>query len=89
MLPKTLTIGGETWAVSSMEKDVLGERLGACVEDEKTIYVWDDPETRTRRGKFAVLVHEIMHARNPGLSEKATCETEDAIMEAFRKLGCR
>ena len=85
-LPKTVRIGKDTWRIVATKCDVLGENYGACLHDEKTIYVFDKPEHDDPVLLLATIAHEIIHARNKGLSEKATSETEAAIMEAARAI---
>jgi hypothetical protein len=83
---KKIRIGDEDWAIRSAGRDVIGERLGLCDRETKTIWIYSAEEHADPVALFGTLAHEIIHARNPRLSEKATSETEAALMEIARAL---
>jgi len=82
---RSLMIGKRRWKIR-YSKDVLLERMGACDADESTIWIFDRPEHKDPLQLFSTFAHEILHARNPKLSEKAVVETELALIDIARKI---
>ena len=85
-LPASVVIGKSEWQIQEEPEDELRERYGGCMYDTKTIHIYNHKDHRTKAGLFSTFIHEIIHARNKSLSEKAVSDTEEAIMRIFRQL---
>ena len=83
----SVQVGADEWRVEFRPADELEERMGATLPDKQTILIYahadhdGDPVEL-----FGTIVHELIHARNKRLSEKATYETEAAIVEVARRI---
>lgn len=85
-LPKTILIGKTEWQIKEEPEDELRERYGGCMHETNTIHIYNHKDHRKKSGLFATTIHEIIHARNKGLSERAVTDTEEAIMRIFLEL---
>ena len=78
---RKLKIGKDIWTIKRVPKDPLKENYGGVIEQQKTIVIFDHPDHSDPVQLFCTIAHEVIHARNKRLSEKAVCETEAALME--------
>lgn len=67
-IPKQLKIGGHTFQVKLVPKNIFSDSdtVGFCSLDDNTISI---AESLTQSQKEAALLHEIMHAMNWCLEE--------------------
>ena len=84
-LPKKLKVGKEEWSIS-IEPNDYGILAGVTRWDEKTIYVFEGMDHGDPFELFGTMAHEILHARNKSLSEKAVRETEEALVVMARAI---
>ena len=83
---KKIKIGKETWKIRTVAPDPLGENYGGTKANEKEIVIFRHPDHTDKFMLFGTLAHEILHARNKRLSEKAVCETEAALIELAKHI---
>lgn len=84
-----ISIRGKRWRIifdkpprQILEESKLPKRVrGLCDESARTIWANRGDDVR------ATLVHEILHACFPDLSEDAVCEAEEAIESGLKLLN--
>ena len=83
-LPRKIKIGKEDWSIR-VHKSCYGLYAGLTLRAKKDIIVFKDVHNPDDPFElFGTLAHEILHARNGGLSEKAVTETETALVSIAR-----
>jgi hypothetical protein len=70
-------IRGRRWTIRVAKPPIKGHAEGLCDYGTRTIYL--KPKTELP----ATLVHEVLHACFPDISEDAICAAETAIMESL------
>ena len=83
----SLKIGRKNWKVKFVKSKDLGNSWGQC--DSPTarnpkIFVYRGSD---RRNLVNTLLHEVLHAVRPELSEEAVTETADVLERALNRLG--
>ena len=83
---RKLMIGKDEWTIQYIPADPLEDRYGGMLEEKHLIVIHMDKDHEDPIKLFGTLCHEVLHARNKRLSEKAVVETEAAIMAIARSI---
>ncbi len=75
-----LKIRGKTWTLKLQAPPRRPLDIGMCDYDTRTLYVHPERETE------ATLIHEVLHAALPDLTEDAITEVEAALTGALATL---
>jgi len=78
-------IGDQRWTIQ-ITKNLAPDRDGECDYDARTIRVHPSLQGETL---LEVIVHEMLHARWPDLSEEAILEHSQEIAGTLYRLGFR
>ena len=80
MLSK-IKIGKKEWGMRLEQSDAMDGFYGGLDEENSNILIFDCPEHNDPIKLFGTGLHEMLHARNPKMSERAVLDTERAAME--------
>lgn len=79
-----IKVKGEDWTVSF--RLIRDDAMGWCIYDDQKILVDKRLEGETR---LDVLIHELLHAHHPQLSEESVTQTATEIARVLWRLGYR
>lgn len=73
----TIKIRGAKWKIL-LARPPMNNCDGLCDEEERTIYI-----RPTCPDPISTVIHEVLHAAFPDMSEDAVCEAEEALTGAL------